>query len=54
VLSEQGHMKRVASGNPVPANAPIQRSPRVAPPAQEAAAPEAEAAPAAEQVALAG
>jgi len=54
VLSEQGHMKRVASGNPVPANAPIQRTPKAAPPAQEAAAPAPEAAPAAEQVALAG
>jgi hypothetical protein len=55
VLSEQGHMKRVASGNPVPANAPIQRTPKPAPPAQEAAAPQpADAAPAAEQVALAG
>ncbi len=37
VLSEQGHMKRVASGNPVPANAPIERAPRPAPMAQEAA-----------------
>lgn len=54
VLSEQGHMKRVASGNPVPANAPIQRTPRIAPPAREAAAPEPDAAQAAEQVALAG
>jgi hypothetical protein len=54
VLSEQGHMKRVASGNPVPANAPIQRTPRLAPPAQEAAAPQPEPAPANEQVALAG
>ena len=50
VLSEQGHMKRVASGSPVPANAPIQRTPRPAP-AQQAAAPEP--APADEQVALA-
>jgi hypothetical protein len=54
VLSEQGHMKRVASGNPVPANAPIQRTPKPAPPAQEAAAEPADAAPSAEQVALAG
>lgn len=54
VLSEQGHMKRVASGNPVPANAPIRRTPRVTPPAQEAAAPQPEAAPAGAQVALAG
>jgi hypothetical protein len=54
VLSEQGHMKRVASGNPVPANAPIQRTPKLAPPAQEAAAPEPDAAPSAGQVALAG
>lgn len=54
VLSEQGHMKRVASGTPVPANAPIQRTPKLAPPAQEAAAPRPDAAPAAEQVALAG
>lgn len=53
VLSEQGHMKRVASGNPVPANAPIQRAPKAAPPAQEAVAPEPDAAPAAQQVALA-
>jgi hypothetical protein len=53
VLSEQGHMKRVASGNPVPANAPIQRTPKVAPAAQEAAVPVPDAAPAAEQVALA-
>ena len=50
VLSDQGHMKRVASGSPVPANAPIQRTPRPAP-AQQAAAPEP--APADEQVALA-
>ncbi len=55
VISEQVHMKRVASGNPVPANAPIQRAPKLAPPAQEAAAPQpADAAPAAEQLALAG
>jgi len=54
VLSEQGHMKRVASGNPVPANAPIDRAPKLAPPAQEAAAPQPDAVPAAEQVALAG
>jgi len=56
VLSEQGHMKRVASGNPVPANAPIQRTPKAAPAAQDAAAPAPapDAAPAAEQVALAG
>ena len=55
VLSEQGHMKRVASGNPVPANAPIQRAPTPARPAQEAAAPEpVDATPAAGQVALAG
>jgi hypothetical protein len=53
VLSEQGHMKRVASGSPVPANAPIQRTPRLAPPAQEAAAPPPEPAQAGEQVALA-
>jgi Transglycosylase SLT domain len=53
VLSEQGHMKRVASGNPVPANAPIQRTPKAAaPPPQDAAAPVET--PAAEQVALAG
>lgn len=53
VLSEQGHMKRVASGSPVPANAPIQKVPKAAaPPAQEATSP-AET-PAAEQVALAG
>ncbi len=54
VLSEQGHMKRVASGNPVPANAPIQRTPRPVLPAQEAAAPQPDGAPATEQVALAG
>jgi hypothetical protein len=54
VLSEQGHMKRVASGNLVPANAPIQRTPRIVPPAQEAVAPQPEAAPGADQVALAG
>jgi len=53
VLSEQGHMRRVASGNAVPANAPIQRTPRIAPAAQEAAVPVPDAAPAAEQVALA-
>jgi len=55
VLSEQGHMKRVASGNSVPANAPIQRTPKAAPAAQDAAAPAPapDAAPAAEQVALA-
>jgi hypothetical protein len=54
VLSEQGHMKRVASGSPVPANAPIQRAPTVAPPSQEAAAPQPAPVPAAEKVALAG
>jgi soluble lytic murein transglycosylase-like protein len=54
VLSEQGHMKRVASGNPVPANAPIERTPRVAPPAQEAVAPQPQDAPGTDQVALAG
>ncbi len=65
VLSEQGHMKRVAGGSTVPANAPIQRAPRPAqaPAAQEAAVspsvptsptptPNATSAP--EQLALAG
>lgn len=53
VLSEQGHMQRVAGGNPVPANAPIQKAPKAAaPPAQEATSPVET--PAAEQVALAG
>ena len=53
VLSEQDHMKRVASGNPVPANAPInmRKTPApvqeasaepVAPPAAPAAAPDTE------------
>ncbi|HMO48577.1 MAG TPA: lytic transglycosylase domain-containing protein [Rubrivivax sp.] len=58
VLSEQGHMKRVAGGNPVPANAPIQSAPR--PAAQQASvspsapgAPAPGAAAAVEQLALA-
>jgi Transglycosylase SLT domain len=53
VLSEQGHMKRVASGNPVPANAPInmRKTPAplqeasaepVAPPAAPVPAPDTE------------
>jgi len=57
VLSEQGHMQRVASGNPVPANAPINTRKTPAP-AQEASAepvaPQATPvpAPATDQVAL--
>lgn len=50
VLSEQGHMKRVASGNPVPANAPINMRKTPAPVQEASAAPAA--APDTEQVAL--
>jgi hypothetical protein len=58
VLAEQLHMKRVASGNSVPANAPItvrKPAPAVQDVAAEAQAPQAVPAPAAsdEQVALA-
>jgi hypothetical protein len=47
VLSEQGHMKQVASGNPVPANAPINARKTPAP-AQDTPVPT----PATDQVAL--